>query len=212
VVVALAVLLLQRHQPGKFTPSVPGVTLRGWSRLPEVRLIVLALPLQLLWEIAQFPLYTVWHQNDWSYILYGLAHCTLGDLIILLVLYELIAIIQRDRYWYLHSILPSGILFTIADASAALREFRTTPIPSQIDLPKDLLGRIPSIAVCPQMSENSRTCRSLVVREGQIVAELGSSWGKQLNYRLKGDSRPAPVIQARFLNGNYAAYLRHSHG
>jgi hypothetical protein len=114
VVVALAVLLLQRHQPGKFTPSVPGVTLRGWSRLPEVRLIVLALPLQLLWEIAQFPLYTVWHQNDWSYILYGLAHCTLGDLIILLVLYELIAIIQRDRYWYLHSILPSGILFTIA--------------------------------------------------------------------------------------------------
>ena len=114
VVVVLAVLLLQRHQPVKFTPSVPGVTLRGWARLPEVRLIVLALPLQLLWEIAQFPLYTVWHQNDWSYILYGLAHCTLGDLIILLVLYELIAIIKRDRYWYLHGILSSGILFTIA--------------------------------------------------------------------------------------------------
>lgn len=82
--------------------------------LPEIRLIILALPLQLLWEIAQFPLYTVWHQNNWGYILYGLAHRTLGELVILLILYELTAVIRRDRYWYLHSAFTSGILFTVA--------------------------------------------------------------------------------------------------
>lgn len=114
VVVVLAMVCLQQAWPKKPTPSTPKVASNGWHGIPEVRLIVLALPLELLWEIAQFPLYTVWHQNDWGYILYGLAHCTLGDLLILLILYELIALIQRDRYWYRHSVLPSGALFIIA--------------------------------------------------------------------------------------------------
>jgi hypothetical protein len=74
--------------------------------------MILALPLHLLWEIAQFPLYTVWHQNDWSYILYGLAHCTPGDLLIVLALYELIALLRRDRLWYLRTVFGSGALFT----------------------------------------------------------------------------------------------------
>jgi hypothetical protein len=114
VVVVLVVALLQRARPKQPTPSIPGVVSSCWHRIPEIKLIALALPLELLWEIAQFPLYTVWHQNDWGYILYGLAHCTLGDLLILLILYELIALIQWDRYWYRHSVLPGGALFIIA--------------------------------------------------------------------------------------------------
>ena len=75
---------------------------------------MLALPLELLWEIAQFPLYDVWHQNEWSYILYGLAHCTLGDLLILLVIYEVIALLFQDRYWYrAPRIACKGLLFTL---------------------------------------------------------------------------------------------------
>jgi hypothetical protein len=85
----------------------------GWRNWPETRLMMFALPLELLWEIAQFPLYDVWHQNDWSYILYGLAHCTLGDLLILLALFEVVALINRNRYWYTASFPLNGLLFTV---------------------------------------------------------------------------------------------------
>jgi len=79
---------------------------------------MLALPLELLWELAQFPLYDAWHQNDWGYILYGLAHCTLGDLLILLVLYEVIALLNRNRCWYAtNGVTARGSLFTLLGAS-----------------------------------------------------------------------------------------------
>lgn len=84
-----------------------------WRDWPETWLLLLALPLELLWEIAQFPLYDVWHQNDWGYILYGLAHCTLGDLLILLALYELVALLVRNRAWFRNArVWPCGLLFT----------------------------------------------------------------------------------------------------
>lgn len=105
------------RQPGAGSGS-PAWTRHGWRQWPEVGLVSLALPLELLWEIAHFPLYDVWHQNDWSYILYGLAHCTLGDLLILLVIYELVALLARDRYWYLtaNGIMSKGLLFTLLGA------------------------------------------------------------------------------------------------
>lgn len=95
------------------TPE-PVVTEGRWWSVPELRLAILGLPLQLLWEIAQFPLYTVWHQNDWSYILYGLAHCTLGDLLILVVSYELVALLNRNRHWIDGRVVLNALLFTLA--------------------------------------------------------------------------------------------------
>ena len=93
------------------------VSTRGWRTWPEVNLLLFALPLELLWETAQFPLYDVWHQNDWGYILYGLAHCTLGDLLILIVVYEVIALINRNRAWYAtNQVLAGGALFTLLGA------------------------------------------------------------------------------------------------
>ena len=38
--------------------------------------------LNLLWEIAQLPLYTVWAQGPLPYLAYVVVHCTLGDLVI----------------------------------------------------------------------------------------------------------------------------------
>jgi hypothetical protein len=81
--------------------------------VPEIQLLMFGLPLQLLWEIAQFPLYTVWHEGDWGYILYGLAHCTLGDLLIMLSCYWIVALLSRNRYWYLTNILVNGFLYTL---------------------------------------------------------------------------------------------------
>lgn len=71
------------------------------------------LPLELLWEIAQFPLYTIWHEGEWHYIIYALVHCTLGDLLILLVVYWTVALLNRNRFWYRTSILVNGFLFTL---------------------------------------------------------------------------------------------------
>lgn len=88
-----------------------------WAHLPETRLLMIALPLELLWEIAQFPLYTVWHQNDWGYIAYGLIHCTLGDLIILLSVYVAVALLSRNRHWYAGNIFTNGALFTLLGAA-----------------------------------------------------------------------------------------------
>ena len=83
-----------------------------WKETPELLLLTLALPLQLLWEIAQFPLYTVWHEGDWSYILYGLMHCTLGDLLIMLSVFWLISLLNRSRYWIFSPSWRTVVLFT----------------------------------------------------------------------------------------------------
>lgn len=112
----LAVLVLlsrcRRLKPAVKPESAPPIQIKNWRSTPEIQLIMLALPLELLWEIAQFPLYKVWQEGDWSYILYGLAHCTLGDLLILLIVYWFVALLNRDRYWYRSSILLNGLLFT----------------------------------------------------------------------------------------------------
>ncbi|MGH8622162.1 MAG: hypothetical protein ACRET3_08505, partial [Burkholderiales bacterium] len=48
----------------------------GFSYLPWLGL------LNLLWGIAQLPLYTVWAEGSPPYLAYVVAHCTLGDLVI----------------------------------------------------------------------------------------------------------------------------------
>ncbi len=116
--VVILALLTQCRQRRHMKPAVvrkPPLpeTGRLWRSIPEIQLLVLALPLELLWEVAQFPLYTVWHEGDWNYILYGLAHCTLGDLIILLVAYWVVALLNRDRNWHLNTVLPNGVLFMV---------------------------------------------------------------------------------------------------
>jgi hypothetical protein len=114
VVLTALIISLVRQPAFRIRTAMPVSCWRNW---PEVKLVMLALPLELLWEIAQFPLYDVWHQNDWAYIFYGLAHCTLGDLLILLILYEVIALLNRNRAWYaMNGVLANGLLFTLLGA------------------------------------------------------------------------------------------------
>lgn len=86
--------------------------IQSWEKIPEIQLVMLSFPLQLLWEIAQFPLYTVWHEGEWSYILYGLVHCTLGDLLILLGIFWIVSVLNRSRRWVFSPSLPNIVLFT----------------------------------------------------------------------------------------------------
>ena len=115
----ITLVLLTQCRRSRATSSTPATTTRPrlpqrkWLSIPELQLLMFGLPLELLWEVAQFPLYTVWHEGDWSYILYGLAHCTLGDLLILLAAYWVVALLNRSRYWYRSNILVNGFLFTL---------------------------------------------------------------------------------------------------
>ncbi|WP_333670877.1 hypothetical protein [Elioraea tepidiphila] len=53
----------------------------GW--LPALRLYVAVLvPLMLVWETAQMPLYTLWQTGTVGEIAYAIVHCTLGDALI----------------------------------------------------------------------------------------------------------------------------------
>jgi hypothetical protein len=38
--------------------------------------------LNLAWEVAQLPLYTIWREAGAGYITYAVAHCTVGDLLL----------------------------------------------------------------------------------------------------------------------------------
>ena len=94
-------------------PTQPALYRRKWFAIPELQLLMFSLPLELLWEVAQFPLYTVWQEGDWSYILYGLAHCTLGDLLILLLAYWVVSLLNYNRHWYRSNIMVNGFLYTL---------------------------------------------------------------------------------------------------
>ncbi len=133
-VAAIAVTLLLIASSRLFStrhrrqPAALQFTAVSWQRVPEIQLLVIGLPLELLWEIAQFPLYTVWHEGAWSYILYGLAHCTLGDLVILLVAYEITAVPAGTRYWpyrskprYIFWFTLLGVIYTVWSETVNVR-------------------------------------------------------------------------------------------
>ena len=86
--------------------------MKKWHTHPEILILSLGLVLELIWEIIQFPLFTIWHEESWSNILFALIHCTLGDLMILLAAYWIVALLNRNRHWYQLNTLRNGLLFT----------------------------------------------------------------------------------------------------
>lgn len=59
----------------------------------------LAFALNLLWEIAQLRLYTIWLAADRMSIAWALLHCTLGDVVIAIALFALAGIVLRRADW-----------------------------------------------------------------------------------------------------------------
>ena len=53
----------------------------GWLTALRRYLLVLALG-NLLWEIAQLPLYMLWHDASAAQIIFAVLHCTAGDVLI----------------------------------------------------------------------------------------------------------------------------------
>ena len=71
----------------------------------------------LLWEVAQLPLYTLWYTDSTGQVAYAIIHCTLGDGLISAAGFIMAAGMLRDSNW--PEALPRlGALFTTALALA----------------------------------------------------------------------------------------------
>lgn len=51
-------------------------------RFVLVRYVPILAALNLLWELAQLPLYTLWFEASPAYIAFAVFHCTVGDILI----------------------------------------------------------------------------------------------------------------------------------
>lgn len=59
----------------------------------------LAFALNLTWEIAQVRLYTIWAAADGMSVAWALLHCTLGDVVIALVMFALAGVVLWRADW-----------------------------------------------------------------------------------------------------------------
>ncbi|MFU4581410.1 hypothetical protein ACM71K_30300 [Pseudomonas aeruginosa] len=94
-----------------------------------VRYLIVLASFNLLWEIAQLPLYTLWAEAPPSAIAYAVLHCTLGDILIgvLALLAALIATragpLERWRWWRI-----GGTAVGFGLAYTALSEWLNTTV------------------------------------------------------------------------------------
>jgi hypothetical protein len=73
----------------------------------------LAFVFNLAWEIAHVRLYTIWAAADATGIAWALFHCTLGDVLIALVLFSLIGIVLRRADWPASRPWAGGVIVVI---------------------------------------------------------------------------------------------------
>lgn len=86
-----------KRRDGASAPSKPArVSILARATLVWVGI---ALPLNLAWELAQLPLYTIWRDATPGYIAYALAHCTAGDGLIAGFSFIVVAAVTRRPDW-----------------------------------------------------------------------------------------------------------------
>ena len=75
----------------------------GWYRDRDARSLIASgyLPwlggLNLVWETAQLPLYTLWREASAGTIAFSVAHCTAGDIVIGAAVLVMVLILGRER-------------------------------------------------------------------------------------------------------------------
>ena len=70
--------------------------------------------LNLVWEIIQLPLYTIYYETNLQTIAYAVAHCTLGDALIALSSYLLSAAATRSWNWPVDRVVPGAAVAVVA--------------------------------------------------------------------------------------------------
>ena len=78
------------------------------------RWAALAAVLNVIWELAQLPLYTIYETGTPSWIAFAVAHCTAGDVLIALACYGAAALATRSLRWPLERPMAGGGTATLA--------------------------------------------------------------------------------------------------
>ncbi len=69
---------------------------------PEARLCIGAFSVELVWELAQSPLYADTYVEPLVTVLWYRIHCAAGDVLILFAAWLAAAAVARSRHWYRH--------------------------------------------------------------------------------------------------------------
>lgn len=74
---------------------------RGWAALaaPAARYLATMLALNLAWEVAQLPLYTLWADGAPGEIAFAVLHCTAGDAMIAAAALAAAVLLTRSWHW-----------------------------------------------------------------------------------------------------------------
>src|SRR3990172_11585672 len=81
-------------------------------RLPEIPLAFSGFLLNFFWEMVQSPLYDDVHRKTYVEILISRLHCTVGDVLILLGAFWIVARAVKGRSWMKHMRARDVIGFT----------------------------------------------------------------------------------------------------
>jgi hypothetical protein len=76
-----------------------GEHLKRSAGIPEIFLALTSFFVNFFWEMVQSPFYDDVHRKTYMEILTSRLHCTLGDVLILLSAYWIMAWVVKDRYW-----------------------------------------------------------------------------------------------------------------
>lgn len=91
-------------------PLLP-TAVTAWQAL--LRYVIASGVLNLIWEIVQMPLYTLWLTGSIPEISYAILHCTVGDMLIATVSVIGARVILRARNWPKDRFVSVGVV-TIA--------------------------------------------------------------------------------------------------
>ena len=88
----------------------------GLAQAPELRLVLWGSALNLTWEALQTPLYAD-RGGTVRYLVWSRLHCALGDVLILLGCFWVVALMWRDRRWIATGRLAPRLLFVTLGAA-----------------------------------------------------------------------------------------------
>ncbi len=72
-----------------------------------------ALVLNLAWEVAQLPLYTLFSSGTFREIAFAIAHCTVGDVLIAVACFVVATVATRRPDWPVTQPLIGGVVATL---------------------------------------------------------------------------------------------------
>jgi len=95
---------------------------------PEYRIVIMALPLLLVWEILQSPFYTDTFTATWRQLLYNRIHCAIGDGMILLGAFWFAALFWGRTWIARKELLPVVVFIAVAVTYTIVSEYRNVHV------------------------------------------------------------------------------------